>query len=248
MAREIGHPRTPWRRRTHAGLSAGAHTGAPHPRLCKGGVRIGWECFVRAGKVTPSRLARVMHTSPSGYRTRPHTQHTAFRSPLGGQQTETLPTSFEPRREVGEAVGPWGEVRSSINLCLISVASAPFLAPLLLVSFRNLKSVTSRVWRRVKCAWKWPIVDQSLSFSFVFGPLSLVSFRNLNPSRCGGINDAVPFKLRIRGAGACDPCVGSANRAGYAMSAYPTLSPPISFAARYGPLTDASKTVFCPEI
>ena len=49
--------------------------------------------------------------------------------------------------------------------------------------------------------------------------ISLVSFRNLNPSRCGGINDAVPFKLRIRGAGACDPCVGSANRAGYAMSA-----------------------------
>ena len=24
---------------------------------------------------------------------------------------------------------------------------------------------SQRVWRRVKCAWKWPIVDQSLSFS-----------------------------------------------------------------------------------
>ena len=49
----------------------------------------------------------------------------------------------------------------------------------------------------------------------------------VNPSSAVGINDAVPFKLRIRGAGACDPCVGSANRAGYAMSVYPTLSPPI---------------------
>ena len=50
---------------------------------------------------TKSCVKKVLATN---YRTRPHTRHTAFQSPLGGQQAETLSTSFEPRREVGEAV------------------------------------------------------------------------------------------------------------------------------------------------
>ena len=65
--------------------------------------------------------------------------------------------------------------------------------------------------------------------------LLILESKLFNPSSALGHNVAPRFKLRIRGAGACDPCVGSANRAGYAMSVYPTLSPPISFAARYGP-------------
>ena len=98
------------RRRTHGSTS-------PSPLQRGRSNRVGVFHPGREGHTTTTRTSH--HMPPSGYRTRPHTRHTAFRSPLGWSSSRNYP----PRLSRGERWGKrWGRgvrVSSSINLCSI---------------------------------------------------------------------------------------------------------------------------------